>query len=131
MSAREPESPLRRLTQVAIVFVALPTLVTLAWLNAGQFDPYTDSYFTKTYVEPTPEMPGEMRIAGLVLAGIGGLVALAGLSGLRKAGNSRKAALLVLLLGGEVMAFGGAFFVAAGSAEDRIALRSAAPATGN
>lgn len=111
--------------QVAIVLFFMPVLIFSAWQKAGNFDPYAEMFFTKTYVEPTLDMPGEMRIAAWVLIGIGALVAFVGLSGFRKPDLSRMMALLILLLGAEVMAFGTAFHIGAGSAEQKIAERHA------
>ncbi len=101
-------------------FIGLPVLVALAWWKAPQFDPYSQIFFTRFYVEPTPEMPGEMRIMGWVFAGLGGLlifepivVALFGRLKWRQVA-------LMIWLGGWIAAFGGAFFVAADTAETRI-----------
>lgn len=107
--------------QIAIVLIVLPLIVFSGWQKAKDFDPYSDSFFTKTYVEPTDEMPDEMRFVGWIMVGIGGLVAYAGVSGLRKPELSKGMSLLILLLGLEVMAFGGTFFAAARSVEDKIA----------
>ena len=126
MTDRDAESPLKRLMQVAIVLFFMPALIFSAWQKARDFDPYAEMFFTKTYVEPTLDMPGEMRIAAWVLIAIGALVAFAGLSGFRKPDLSRTMSFLVLLLGAEVMAFGATFFIGAASAEQKIAARQAA-----
>jgi len=99
---------------------ALPLLVYLAWHNAYQFDPYTDSFFTKQYVEPTPGMPGEIRIMGWLFVGIGVLLALASLNAFIKKRVQFRDFAIGLWASVLVAAFAGAFFVAADTAEVRI-----------
>jgi hypothetical protein len=103
------------------VGIVLPTLVALAWWKAPQFDPLATSFFTRSYIEATTEMPGEMRIVGWVFIGIGGLLGWVALQGVRRAVHTRGETAILALLALEVAAFGGAFFVAADSAQERIA----------
>ncbi|MCP1337814.1 hypothetical protein [Futiania mangrovi] len=120
MFVRMSNSPLTTAMQLAIGFVFLPSLVWSAWSKAWQFDPYTMSYFTKTYVVPTPEMPDELRIAGLVMFLIAALPGYAGIKGIVKRIGKLRENLLLLWVGCLIAAFGGAFFVAAETAQVRI-----------
>jgi hypothetical protein len=123
MVTRMSESPLTRAVQVFIVGFSMPVLVGLAWWKAPRFDPYTMTFFTRTHVVPTPEMPGEMRIAGWIMIGIGALLLWVTLQGIRKKVHTLRETAMIFLMGLEIAAFGGAFFVAADSAQHRLAER--------
>lgn len=109
--------------QILIAFVFLPALTWAAWNKAWQFDPYTMSFFTKTYVAPYPEMPGELRIAGWVVIALAALPGYAGLKGVVKRIGRRRDSMLLVWVGCLIAGFGSAFFVAADSAQARIAER--------
>ncbi|MEN3972910.1 hypothetical protein WJS89_09550 [Sphingomicrobium sp. XHP0235] len=100
--------------------VALMILVILAWRKALGFDPYSDAFLTKTYVEPSPEMPSDMRIVGWVFVAVAALLFIDPVVAfVRKRIGWRHLALMVYLAS-VMMAFGGATFVAAERAEVRI-----------
>jgi hypothetical protein len=120
MIPRDPDSPLTAVRQIFFGFIVMPTFVVLAWYKAPQFDPYTMSFFTKTFIEPTLDMPGEIRIIGWVMIGIGAWLVYAGGKSIIKRIGSLRERLLVLWIGCLIAAFGGAFFVAANAAQDRI-----------
>lgn len=109
-----------------IVLIGMHLTVGAAWWQAIEFDPYTASFFTKTYVEPTPEMPRDMRIIGWICLGVGALIAIGGVQGFRKATAKAIDLLTVIWLAVLIAAFGGAFFVAANSAQARISEELAA-----
>jgi hypothetical protein len=117
---RMPVRPSNTLMQIAIGCFFMPALVWAAWSKAWQFDPYTMSFFTKTYVAPTPDMPGELRIAGWVLIVIALLPGYAGFKGMMKRIGKIWENLLLLWFGCLIAAFGGAFFIAADAAQVRI-----------
>ena len=112
--------PIVRVFGVFFAFIGLPLLVFLAWQKAPIFDPFSQSFFTKVYVEPTPGMPGEIRIGGWIFVAMGALLALEPVVVAILGKMKWKHALLMIWLGALVAAFGGAFFVAADSAELRI-----------
>ncbi|RGP40289.1 hypothetical protein BPTFM16_00571 [Altererythrobacter insulae] len=116
--------PVVRAFGIFFVCIGLPSLIAIAWWKAVTFDPYTQSFFTKQWVEPTPDMPGQMRIAGWVFIGLGALLAIepAVIVALEK--RKLKQAFLMVWIGGLVSAFGGAFFLAANSAQAKIDERS-------
>ena len=96
------------------------TMAAIAWWKALQFDPYTMSFFTKKYIAPSASMPNELRLAGAVIIGLGALV---GWLTVRAVAKSRVAARDAWVAGAGaalVTAIGGAFFVAAHSAQIRI-----------
>ena len=76
--------------------------------------------FTKTYVPPTLDMPGEMRIAGWVLIVIALLPGYAGFKGMMKRIGKFRENLFLLWFGCLIAAFVGAFFIAADAAQVRI-----------
>lgn len=76
--------------------------------------------FTKTYVSPTLDMPGEMRIAGWVLIVIALLPGYAGFKGMMKRIGKMWESLLLQWFGCLIAAFGGALFIAADAAQVRI-----------
>lgn len=117
---RDGNHPATKASGLLFALFIMPCLVVIAWMKAPGFDPYSMSFFTKTYVEPSPEMPGELRIAGLVFIGIGSLLLLAGINGLAKARVRLREIWMVLWIGFCIVLFGSAFFVAADSAKDRI-----------
>jgi len=106
--------------QVAWVGFMMPVLIGIAWWHAPKFDPYTMSFFTKTYVEPTPEMPRDFRIFGGIVVGLGAMLGWATLQGIRKKVHSLRDTMLVGLMALEITVFGGAFFVAADAAQTQI-----------
>lgn len=116
------DRPSTTLMQIAICFVFMPALVWAAWSKAWKFDPYTMSFFTKTDVAPTPDMPGELRIAGWVMIGIALLPGYAGFKGVMKRIGKLWESLLLLWFGCLIAGFGSAFFIAADSAQVRISL---------
>ena len=120
MLVRMSDSPLTTVMQILIAFVFLPLLVWAAWSKAWLFDPYTMSFFTKTYVVPTPEMPGGLRIAGWVMIAIAALPGYAGIKGIVKRIGKLRDSLLLLWVGCLIAGFGGAFFIAADTAQVRI-----------
>lgn len=117
---RDGNHPATKFFGLAFAFIMMPMLVVIAWINAVEFDPYSTSFFTKVYVEPTHEMPVEMRIAGGVFITIGLLLAGLAISGLAKARVSFREIGVVLWASICIAMLGGAFFVAANSAEERI-----------
>ncbi len=121
MFVRMSDSPLTTVMQIVFAFVVMPVLLGSAWLKAWQFDPYTMSFFTKTYVVPTLDMPGEMRIAGWVMIGIAALLGYVGVKGIAKRIGKVRDCLLLLWVACLIAGFGGAFFIAADAAQVRIA----------
>ncbi len=117
---RDGNHPATKLSGLVFAFFMMPFLVVIAWLKAPEFDPYTTSFFTKTYIEPTLDMPGELRIAGWVFIGIGALLMFAAVNGLVKARVRFREIWVVLWVSISIALFGGAFFVAADSAQSRI-----------
>lgn len=117
---RMSDRPLHTAMQIAIGFVFLPVLVWAAWSKAWQFDPYTMSYFTKTYVAPSPEMPGELRMAGWVMIALAALTGYASIKAIVKRIGKLWESLLLLWVACLIAAFGSAFFIAADSAQLRI-----------
>ncbi|MEL7189319.1 MAG: hypothetical protein AAGK17_07185 [Pseudomonadota bacterium] len=105
---------------ILFAVVGLPLLVFLAWQKAAAFDPFSQSFFTKEYIEPTADMPREIRIGGWVFIAIGVLLALEPAIAAVRGKLKAKHALLMLWLGALVATFGGAFFAAADSAQLRI-----------
>ncbi|MBN8501452.1 MAG: hypothetical protein J0M19_09915 [Sphingomonadales bacterium] len=120
MSISDPDNAVAKVRQIAFVGVMMPVLVALAWWQAPQFDPYTMSFFSKNYVTPTPEMPRDLRIFGGVMIGIAALLGCATVQGIRKKVHDLRGTVLLTLMGIEIAAFGGAFFVAADAAQVRI-----------
>lgn len=116
----EPAHPIVAVRRVLMAGVFMPVLVGLAWWKAVQFDPYTTSFFTKTYVAPSPAMPDEFRLFGGVVIVIGALVILAFANGLWRRRVVFREIWLEMLWALQVIAFGGAFFVAADRAEQLI-----------
>lgn len=112
--------PIRQAWGLFFGFVGLPVLVAIAWYQAPQFDPYSEIFFSRFYVEPSPEMPGEMRIAGWVFVGLGALLAIEPILVALFGRLKWRHVPLMLWLGAWVAAFGGAFFVAADTAEAAI-----------
>lgn len=121
MSERNPDSPILMFRKMFFVGIVLPTTIAFAWWKAPQFDPFTTRFFTRSYIEPTAEMPGDLRVLGWVLISLGGLLGWVTLQGVRRAVHTRGETAILALLALEVAVFGGAFFVAADSAEERIA----------
>ena len=121
MFVRMKEGPLATVMQVAFAFVVMPIMVWAAWSKAWQFDPYTMSFFTKTYVVPSPGMPGELRIVGWVMIAVAALPGYAGYVGFVKRIGKLRENLLLLWIGCLIAAFGGSFFIAADAAQVRIA----------
>ncbi len=117
---RDANHPATKASGLVFAYFMMPFLVGIAWWKAGEFDPYTTSFFTKTYVEPSASMPDELRIVGCVLIAIGALLIVSCASGLAKARVTFREIWIVIWIGICVAAFGSAFFVAADSAQDRI-----------
>lgn len=120
MFVRMSDSPLTTVMQSVFAFVVMPVMVGSAWLKAEQFDPYATSFFTKTYVEPTADMPDEMRLAGWVFIGIAVWLGYVGIKGIAKRIGKLRECLVLVWVACLIAAFGGAFFVAAGAAQVRI-----------
>ena len=120
MFIRMSDSPLTTVMQILFAFGFLPFLVWAAWSKAWLFDPYTMSFFTQTYVAPTPGMPGELRIAGWVMIAIAALPGYAGIKGIAKRIGKLRDSLLLVWVGCLIAGFGGAFFIAAEAAQVRI-----------
>lgn len=120
MVVRNSDSLLTNGMQILICLVFMPALVWAAWSKAWQFDPYTMSFFTKIYVAPTPEMPGELRIAGWVMIVIAALPGYPGIIGIVKRIGKLRHSLMLLWLACLIAAFGGSFFIAADAAQVRI-----------
>lgn len=116
----QPTHPFVRAMQWFVVLFFFPALAAVAWIKAPGFDPYTMSFFTKTYVEPTHDMPGDIRIVGWIMIGIGAIVAYAGLKGVVKRIGKWLDNAMLLWIGMLVVAFGASFFAAADSAQERI-----------
>jgi hypothetical protein len=114
--------PITRASGVLISLVFMPVLVVLAWWKAVQFDPYTMSFFTKTYIEPTPSMPDEFRLFGGIVIGIGALMLAACANGLWRRRVIFREIWMVMWMGLLFIAFGGAFFVAADQAAEAISM---------
>lgn len=119
----ENSRPVVRAARALVGYVFMPVLVGLAWWKALDFDPYSTSFFTKIYIEPTPGMPDEMRIGGWVFIGIGAVLLAALLNGLWRRRVMLRNVWQVGWMGLLLMAFGGSFFLAADRAEVAIALR--------
>jgi hypothetical protein len=119
----DPPHPIAAILRLLISTVFMPALVVLAWWKALQFDPYRTSFFTKTYIEPTLDMPDEFRIAGWVIIGIGALVIAALANGLLRRRVVFREIWTAMWMGLLLAAFGGAFFLAANRAEEAIAAR--------
>jgi hypothetical protein len=118
-----PTHPIAALSRILIATVCMPALVVLAWWKAADFDPYAMSFFTKTYIAPTPSMPGEMRIFARIVIGSGIFLLAALANGLWRGRVTFREIWMAMWMGLLVMAFGGAFFVAADNAEEAIAAR--------
>jgi hypothetical protein len=54
VSDNRPNHPLRASLRRVIALILVPALAVLSWVEAGAFDRYSMSYFTKTHVAPTP-----------------------------------------------------------------------------
>ncbi|MEO1206357.1 MAG: hypothetical protein AAFV45_08490 [Pseudomonadota bacterium] len=121
MFVRMSDSLLTRVMQAVFAFVVMPAMVGSAWLKAEKFDPYATSFFTKTYVEPTADMPDEMRLAGWVFIGIAAWLSYVGIKGTVKRIGKLRECLVLVWVACLIAAFGGAFFVAADAAQLRIA----------
>lgn len=119
----DPRHPIAGGLRVLIALGLMPVLVLLAWWKAGQFDPYTMSFFTKIYIEPTPGMPGELRTAAWIVMGIGALMLAALANGLIQRRTAFREIWMATWMGLLIIAFGGAFLVAAERAEMAIAAR--------
>ena len=120
---KEPEHPAAVIRRILFAGVFMPVLVGVAWWKAADFDPYTSSFFTKTYIEPTLGMPGELRMAGWVFIGVGVLLFAITLYGLLRIRVVLREVAVVIWVAVLFMAFGGAFFVAADSAQEAITAR--------
>lgn len=96
------------------------TMAAIAWWKAPQFDPYTMSFFTKTHIAPSADMPNELRMAGAVIIALGLLVAWVTVRAVVKARIAARDGLVAGVGAVLVMAMGGAFFMAAHSAQVRI-----------
>lgn len=118
------EHPIVKYRRLFWALVLMPTLAAVAWWKAASYNPYTTSFFTKIYIAPSPELPGEMRLAGWVIVTVGALLLVIFMWGLAKkrlrASEGWAEILFALLL----VAFGGAFFVAAQSAQFHIDQRT-------
>jgi hypothetical protein len=119
----DPPHPIAAILRLLISTLFMPALVVLAWWKALQFDPYTMSFFTKTYIEPTPDMPDQFRIFGWIIVGIGALLLAALANGLWRRRVVFREIWTAIWMGLLVTAFGGAFFLAANRAEEAIASR--------
>ncbi len=114
------QHPLSRIWGVFFGAIGLPVLVAIAWYQAPQFDPYSEIFFSRFYVTPSPQMPGEMRIVGWVFVGLGALLAVEPIIAAFLGRLKWRHVALMIWLGAWVAAFGGAFFVAADSAAAKI-----------
>jgi hypothetical protein len=119
----DPPHPIAAMLRLLISTVFMPALVVLAWWRAEQFDPYTMSFFTKTYIEPTPDMPDEFRIFGWIIIGIGALVLAAMANGLWRKRVVFREIRMAIWMGFLIAAFGGSFFLAANRSESAIAAK--------
>ena len=102
-------------------FFLFPAVVAAAWVKAVRFDPYAMSFFTREYIAPTPEMPGEIRLFGWIVIGIGAVLALAACRAGAKGLVPWRDAGLTLWVCALVAALGGAFHLAADRAAEAIA----------
>ena len=99
------------------VWIGMPGLAILGLTNAANFDPYTDSFFTKTYIAPYPDMPFELHAAGWVFVGIGLVIATFALRARWLFRVTTVGALKAIWFALWVGAFGGAFHLAAVQAQ--------------
>lgn len=120
MFVRMSDGPLTTVMQVLFAFVVMPVMAWSAWSKAWQFDPYTTSFFTKTYVEPTAGMPDELRIAGCIMIAIAAWLGYVGIKGIAKRIGKLRETLMMVWVACLIAAFGGAFFIAADAAQVRI-----------
>lgn len=118
------EHPVVKFRRIFWALIAMPTLVGLAWWKAVSFNPYTTSFFTKTYIAPTPQFPWEMRVAGWVFVAIGALLLITFAYGMTKKRLRLRECWSELSFSILLVVFGGAFFVAANSAQAHIEHRS-------
>lgn len=107
------------------MWIGLPGLAILGWINAANFNPYTDSFFTKTYIAPYPEMPFELRAAGWVFIAIGLIISTLALRARWLSRVTTTGALKAIWFALWVGAFGGAFHFAAVHAQEAMDERRA------
>ncbi len=119
----EPSHPIAQTARLLIAIVFMPALVILAWSKAAQFDPYTMSFFTKTYIAPTADMPFQFRMAGLVFVGVGALLLALSAYGLWRGRVVFREIWMMVWMGLMFAAFGGSFFLTADRAEKAISAR--------
>ncbi len=117
---RDSNHPATKASGLLFAFIVMPVLIVLAWIKASDFDPYTTTFFTKAYVEPTASMPDELRIVGGLLFVIGVGLMLICTHGLVKARVTFRDIWIVMWVSVSIAAFAGAFFVAADSAAVKI-----------
>jgi hypothetical protein len=101
--------------------LVIATMTAIAWWKALQFDPYSMSFFTKTYIAPSPSMPNELRMAGAVIIVLGALVGWATVRAVAKGRVAARDGWVAGVGATLVIAMGAAFFVAAHSAQVHIA----------
>jgi hypothetical protein len=118
--------PLRRAFGFFFAAVGLPALVVMAWTMAPDFDPYTQTFFAKQWVEPTPELPGNLRITGWIMIGLGALFVIEPAVYAALGKRALRDMALLIWLGALVAAFGMAFFAAADAAQNRISQEQSA-----
>ena len=84
-----PQTPtdpiLARALAVTFVGLVMPVMVVLMWRMALGVDPLNLTILTKGNSEMTSDTPGELRIIGGMVAGLGLLVGCAALNALRRA----------------------------------------------
>lgn len=117
---RDSNHPATKFMGRLFAFLFMPLLVVAAWWKAQDFDPYTSSFFTKEYVEPTASYVTELRIGGAVIVVLGIGLVLAAVNGVRKKRVAWKEIWIVPWCGVLIALFGGAFFIAANASQERI-----------
>lgn len=117
------EHPAAAIRRVLLACVLMPLLVAVAWWKALHFDPFTTSFFTRTYVAPSAETSSALRVFGAVVIAVGLLVAASLAVGLYRKRVVFREVRLALFLAWQVLAFGAAFFAAAERVDDVLLAR--------
>ena len=106
----------------ALLFVGfmMPVLMVIVWRMALGIDPLNLTILIKGQGEITSDTPGELRIIGGIVIGLGLLVAGAAANAVRTGRAAWRPAALMALAGLEVACFGGGVFMTGDVAQDMI-----------